>query len=262
MLVYRTIDVFTTVTNASIPQAIHDNHHEHGTTNWMSESLPFLIMVTMTWASFRCRILYSSHVGRINPRDFQRLFCVENNRRSYHSKPSLSIQSKEQCTEATSSHDGCCPICLENYHDGNQNKKHQRIVRTKHCGHAFHEECILEWCNHQAISRTSASQEERILFLSCPCCRSNLNIREDDKMDARSSNADRTTTGTFSIQTMLRRMPQWGNGDNPLRWQPSSTTTRRRYYEQMTGAALGMSILAEATVLVVRWRGGEKLCPQ
>lgn len=224
--------------------------------NWMSESLPFLIMVTITCISLRWRISYPCRVGRMQPRDFRSLFFVQHiaSGSSSSSTKNLPCQSEEE----TSRHDECCPICLETYHnDINRNDKHQQILRTKNCGHVFHEECIRQWCQHQTISSIN-NKAQNVLFLSCPCCRSNLNISEGDTMDETLPNGG--TVGAF-IRSMT--MPQWWNDDDDhddLQWQPSSIT-RRRYYEQMTGAALGMGILAEAMVLVVHLRQGEKMCP-
>jgi hypothetical protein len=51
-----------------------------------------------------------------------------------------------------------CPICLDDYGEGNN------IIKSKHCSHFFHKECILTWLE---------KHEE------CPCCREHMITPEE-----------------------------------------------------------------------------------
>lgn len=61
--------------------------------------------------------------------------------------------------------DDCCSICLDTYETGDE------IVRSKHCVHAFHKECILDWL------------ELKKSDYKCPCCRNDM-LTNDELCEA------------------------------------------------------------------------------
>lgn len=59
----------------------------------------------------------------------------------------IEIKKEEITTSIQENH---CPICLDNYDDGDL------VFHSKYCSHYFHKECIVEWLEKS---------------FNCPCCR-------------------------------------------------------------------------------------------
>lgn len=82
-----------------------------------------------------------------------------------------------------------CPICYENWKDGEES-----IIRT-HCGHTFHRECLTTWFGNAEIASAN----------TCPSCRAvcfanTAAKRVNELLRERSPNVNDVS---FLYQTML-----------------------------------------------------------
>jgi hypothetical protein len=127
------------------------------------------------------------------------------------SNESSSLDSEQMVGHKTSNeksqHGESCPICLEGYLDQNSDvttsstssssccssgdgqpaSAQRRLVKTRECGHLFHEKCIMVWCQHQVESRSDVVVNNTgNLILTCPCCRCPLDAQDKNISTIRS----------------------------------------------------------------------------
>jgi len=95
---------------------------------------------------------------------------VENHHQTVASKTTISEDEITSSSEAVNDviEDGnMCSICLDDYDEGDS------IVKSKHCTHFFHRECIIQWLEREKSD------------YKCPCCRNHM-VTTDELREAAS----------------------------------------------------------------------------